>query len=329
MLPPINWHLCPNRGEKIGGLFVPGKTFLDVRYNKHLEPTTIYHPPKTNEFTAIVDLTNTQRYYNLKSINNCTYQKIKCKGHKECPSSRSVNAFIKFCTSKASGNHIYVHCTFGFNRTGYMICCYLVERCMMNIHEAITEFARLRPPGIYKQDYIHQLCVKYNSQIVLITTVLPDWLPDIDHQQVQETNQQKHVSTCKHTLKTSHCKQYANEIIHHVCDLIGFKYVNSFAGCLPVSIDESNRHLIFSGTYRVTWKANGVRYLLFIDGKDRVYIIDRDNVVLKLECVDFRHSTNGCYLVDTLVDCEYLEGTLYIFDVISIDGHNVSTKNIG
>ena len=33
--------------------------------------------------------------------------------------------------------------------------------------------------------------------------------------------------------------------------------------------------------YKVSWKADGTRYMMAILGKDQVYMIDRDNVVFK------------------------------------------------
>ncbi|QCQ67761.1 mRNA capping enzyme [European chub iridovirus] len=325
MLPPHNWELCPNSGEKIGSIFTPGKTFLDARYDKHLHVDAIYKPPEEpHVFTSIVDLTNTYRYYSHKNI-KCVYYKIKCKGHKECPSSRAVNTFINFCTSSASGNNIYVHCTFGFNRTGYMICCYMVERNRMTIHEAIAEFARVRPPGIYKQDYIHKLCVRYNAQIVAITNQLPDWLPDLEAYVHNEDILEKRIKQKQLVLKTSSVPEfYSYEVKERVAELVGYKHLSSFPGSLPVSIDNRNQYMILNDDYRVTWKANGVRYMMYIDGRDRVFVIDRDNVVLKLDDINFM--SDKYYLIDTLVDCECVGGIMYIFDTIAINARLVAEQ---
>jgi len=32
----------------------------------------------------------------------------------------------------------------------------------------------------------------------------------------------------------------------------------------------------------VSWKADGARYLMLINGKDQVYMLDRDNAVFKV-----------------------------------------------
>ncbi|KAK3368147.1 alkaline phosphatase-like protein [Podospora didyma] len=43
---------------------------------------------------------------------------------------------------------IGVHCHYGFNRTGFFIVCYLVERCGYTPRQAIEHFAEQRPKGI-------------------------------------------------------------------------------------------------------------------------------------------------------------------------------------
>lgn len=62
--------------------------------------------------------------------------------------------------------HIGVHCHYGFNRTGYFIVCYLVERCGFSIQEAIDEFASKRPAGIRHQHFLNRLHVRYDIDAV-------------------------------------------------------------------------------------------------------------------------------------------------------------------
>lgn len=59
---------------------------------------------------------------------------------------------------------IGVHCHYGFNRTGYFIVCYLVERCGLGVPEAIDLFARQRPPGIRHSHFLDRLYVRYNIE---------------------------------------------------------------------------------------------------------------------------------------------------------------------
>jgi mRNA-capping enzyme len=58
-----------------------------------------------------------------------------------------------------------------------MICAYLVEKLDFSIDAAIMCFARVRPPGIYKQDYINELFRRYASpeDEVIQVGERPDW----------------------------------------------------------------------------------------------------------------------------------------------------------
>ncbi|KUI56956.1 mRNA-capping enzyme [Cytospora mali] len=52
---------------------------------------------------------------------------------------------------------IGVHCHYGFNRTGYFIVCYLVEKCGFGVQQAIDAFAEARPKGIRHSHFKDQL----------------------------------------------------------------------------------------------------------------------------------------------------------------------------
>ncbi|KAF4831201.1 mRNA-capping enzyme [Colletotrichum tropicale] len=58
---------------------------------------------------------------------------------------------------------IGVHCHYGFNRTGYFIVCYLVERCGLSVQEAINKFAEARPNGIRHSHFLDKLHVRYSG----------------------------------------------------------------------------------------------------------------------------------------------------------------------
>ena len=49
---------------------------------------------------------------------------------------------------------IGIHCTHGFNRTGFIICSYLTERCGWYVGDAIAKFAQARNGGIYRENVI-------------------------------------------------------------------------------------------------------------------------------------------------------------------------------
>lgn len=56
---------------------------------------------------------------------------------------------------------IGVHCHYGFNRTGYFIVCYLVDRCGYTLHNAISTFAEARPVGIRHSHFLDALSLRY------------------------------------------------------------------------------------------------------------------------------------------------------------------------
>ncbi|EEP76949.1 conserved hypothetical protein [Uncinocarpus reesii 1704] len=56
---------------------------------------------------------------------------------------------------------IGVHCHYGFNRTGFFLTSYLIERKGFTIEEALEEFKRCRPPGIRHPHFIDTLFVRY------------------------------------------------------------------------------------------------------------------------------------------------------------------------
>ena len=43
--------------------------------------------------------------------------------------------------------YIGIHCSYGFNRTGFVVCSYLVEELGYTIDEALQAFSDSRPPG--------------------------------------------------------------------------------------------------------------------------------------------------------------------------------------
>lgn len=62
------------------------------------------------------------------------------------------------------GEHaVGVHCHYGYNRTGYFIVCYMVERCGFGVQGAIDAFAKARPKGIRHSHFKDQLFLRYSE----------------------------------------------------------------------------------------------------------------------------------------------------------------------
>lgn len=83
-----------------------------------------------------------------------------------------MNKFLE----KNEDGIVGVHCTHGFNRSGFMICSYLVEHNDWHIEAAIQQFIHLREPGIYKQEYLNKLYELYgDGDQPPAAPVKPEW----------------------------------------------------------------------------------------------------------------------------------------------------------
>jgi mRNA-capping enzyme len=70
-----------------------------------------------------------------------------------------------------------------------------------------------------------------------------------------------------------------------------------------VSMDVRNISKLAEKPYMVSWKADGTRYLMLIEGPGLVYFIDRDNSVFTVQTMTFpcRKDLHD-HLFETLVD---------------------------
>ncbi|XP_025410811.1 mRNA-capping enzyme-like [Sipha flava] len=183
---PEQWIKCPRKSfTAINNKFVAFKTPLDSKYDEQIPAryrfnTEMLFSSLVNEKINLglwIDLTNTCRYYNGFIIKG--YVKLPCKGHYSPPTKEQTKLFIKICSKFVAKNPLQcigVHCTHGFNRTGFMIITYLIEELHFNVTSAITHFAAARPPGIYKQVYIDELYRRYSkNEKPILAPKPPDW----------------------------------------------------------------------------------------------------------------------------------------------------------
>ncbi|KAK2670897.1 Dual specificity protein phosphatase domain [Fusarium oxysporum f. sp. vasinfectum] len=130
----------------------------------------------------IIDISKDQPVYDPRGLERAGiyYHKFPTVS-KIPPEAREVEAFIKLVDdlrdqqpARATAEDwtnpeqcvIGVHCHYGFNRTGYFIVCYLVERCDFGVQEAIDTFAKARPNGIRHSHFLDRLYVRYNVDTV-------------------------------------------------------------------------------------------------------------------------------------------------------------------
>ena len=128
--------------------------------------------------------------------------KVSCRGHGEAPPEEAVNTFVTICRKFTQQNPleiIAVHCTHGFNRTGFLISAYLIETEDWSPEAAVVEFASKRPPGIYKADYIEELFRRYaDVSDAPAVPHLPDWCNESELENSDQNNE----------LSSSRCLSY-------------------------------------------------------------------------------------------------------------------------
>lgn len=116
---------------------------------------------------AVIDISADIPPYNPESFTTIHYYKCATVS-KVVPDLGSVRKFIDLVDrilheTAVEKPLVAVHCHYGFNRTGYLICCYLVERCGWSVAEAVEGFRRAKSPGIKHPHFIDALYVRYDS----------------------------------------------------------------------------------------------------------------------------------------------------------------------
>ena len=331
---PTGWLSCPRMGRNLKNLassgfnVAPAKAPLGQRFVKAgAVPAALSFTPAdvVDDFASkgmrlglVLDLTNTGRYYDPAEwgARGVAHQKIFCPPRGRVPHPESVNHFcfemLRF-TSKFPQDFVLVHCTHGFNRTGFMLCSWMVRYGGISVAEALERFARARPPGIYKDDYIDEL-FRYNHErrpASLKCPPVPDFKagePDSPRRDGDEgavAAEEEEGGEEKKGEEAAAAESYLTpvgadvpegvdhdspfgEAIHPeeeddlrraVFELVAGRQLREhelphFPGSQPVSLARENLPELSRQKYQVTWKADGTRYLLAIMPWG-AYFIDR------------------------------------------------------
>lgn len=341
---PPRWLNCPRRGQPVAGRFLPLKTMLGPRYDSQVAEENRFHPSMLSNYlkslkvkmSLLVDLTNTSRFYDRNDIEKegIKYIKLQCKGHGECPTTENTETFIRLCerfNERSPPELIGVHCTHGFNRTGFLICAFLVEKMDWSIEAAVATFAQARPPGIYKGDYLKELFRRYGDiEEAPPPPVLPDWCFEDDDEEDEDEDGKKDSEPGSSASFSKRRKERlklgaiflegitvkgvtqvttqpklgeVQQKCHQFCGWEG----SGFPGAQPVSMDKQNIRLLEQKPYKVSWKADGTRYMMLIDGTNEVFMIDRDNSVFHVSNLEFPFRKDlRMHLSNTLLDGEMI-----------------------
>lgn len=141
---------------------------------KTLRETDEIHSPKSfttqynTRIKSIIDISYESPVYNPQGLeaDGIKYHKHPTVS-KIPPTVDEVRDFISLVdqiqatTPTHDRRLIGVHCHYGFNRTGFFICTYLIERLGFSVQSAVDEFQKNRPPGIRHEHFLDTLFVRY------------------------------------------------------------------------------------------------------------------------------------------------------------------------
>lgn len=168
---PDRWTDYTSLGKRIPGTrFIAFKVPLKQSFRRHLSESEVFGPfdlvrlleKERQQLGLIIDLTFTTRYYRAEDLpDTLYYMKIFTAGH-EVPNDATILSFKKavrhFLHDNASNDKLIgVHCTHGLNRTGYLICRYLIDVDGMMPQKAINLFNESRGHSIERQNYLQDL----------------------------------------------------------------------------------------------------------------------------------------------------------------------------
>lgn len=158
------WKNTNARGSAVEGtLIIPMKLIRDGDEDHSPQHILDLYP----NLGLIIDLSNDEGSYDKSNFaeKHIEYQRIQIES-KVIPSSTDVFRFICLVndfTAREPTKDIIVHCHYGYNRTGMMICAYLIEEEQVTVQEALKRFKSSRPPGIKHQNYIDKLLLRYSD----------------------------------------------------------------------------------------------------------------------------------------------------------------------
>uniref|UniRef100_A0A915DGR4 mRNA-capping enzyme n=1 Tax=Ditylenchus dipsaci TaxID=166011 RepID=A0A915DGR4_9BILA len=391
-LPP-KWKNCPMIGKVVAQKFLPMKTPLCSKFDEVIEDQLQFHPQyvfqrplenavKDARIGMLWDLTSGKLYEKREIVRNgCAYEKLPLQ-EERFPNVQETSTFIQSSRSfleENPGDVIAVHCTYGFNLTGFLIVAYLVEACGFSVDTAVQAFTQARPEGIYKQTFLDELCSRYSDDgygdedtlMMLMSPGIPSWegtaivateviekpvptecLP-IDKELCSNPTSPHSSNGVIQTIlsealdEVSSLPEFLNGAVKDVvyvkdvrcfCGYRGEGFPGTQAVLLRDAPGSSNLSYLTTQTYMVSWKADGVRYLILMDS-EQVYAFDRDFNVFKISNLLFPHRVHERQITKTLVDAEMIieevqkdsvkkcVPRLLIYDIISFEGKDVSKKN--
>ncbi|KAG8551709.1 hypothetical protein GDO81_004224 [Engystomops pustulosus] len=168
---PDRWRSLTAVGQRVpGSRFIAFKVPLKGVTNQRVTQTQKFTPKdliaairsQNEELGLIIDLTNTERYYTTKDLpKSVQYVKLHTAGLK-IPDDATIHQFkrvvYKFLAANSDNDKLIgVHCTTGINRTGHLICRYLIDVDGWRPLTALSAFGQARSHPIEGTVYIEDI----------------------------------------------------------------------------------------------------------------------------------------------------------------------------
>ncbi|KAK9909851.1 hypothetical protein WJX75_008397 [Coccomyxa subellipsoidea] len=117
----------------------------------------------------IIDLSNHETLYaeDLQAVEGIQYAHIPLVA-KAFPPAHAINQVIKTAKTywkEHPKKYIGIHCAYGFNRTGFVVCAYLIQVCSFSVQEALACFGAARPPGVKHEKFVVELSRRYGTRL--------------------------------------------------------------------------------------------------------------------------------------------------------------------
>ena len=324
---PAGWLECPEAGTPLlldGLLFLPCKAPVGPQFAEILQPGSHFSPADivkymraryNREVGLVINLSSTEKWYNPQQDwpPVVEYVHLDCgtRGDEKLD-GKSANAFCWAITKfrkkeevrcRAGANimprSIVVHCTHGHNRTGFMLCAYMLRmRQWHAINHSVSEvaaaFSKSRPPGIYKPDVLAALYRLYLERIppTYPCPKPPHWKGDMESRSelladaipptpARPTGGMQHDDLIGEEVPSD----LAEAISRLVYFLVTGKEAASsgpaaFPGNHPVNLTRSNINNL-KQQHLVTWKADGTRYLMLVM-PEGAFLVSRNTTMLEM-----------------------------------------------
>lgn len=187
---PKSWFRCPRKARDfVVDRFLAFKLPVDERYDDNISVDQKFSPEmviqavemRSKTLDLWIDLTTEENFYSCSSLEKKGIQVISlpCGSSRGPPTITNVGLFIHYVDTSIKRDPkgiIGVHSVHGFNRVGFLIVAYLIERMGFSVNAALATFTNAHPPGIYKQAYVQELYFRYDFvQMAPKPLPLPPW----------------------------------------------------------------------------------------------------------------------------------------------------------